>query len=167
MKFNAAILFAAHIAGAFSATVPNAAAIEECGDLGVMPSLRAEELPEGVVLEKFRTCREHPLGNDLHLERASLAPMGADENEPEVDPDLTPNPTPTVIDALEKRACETKAPYGCSDGYCWKVCGGAGEWCWTAANGGFGDWLTCNQWNDCGTVTYACSRLCDSCGCSC
>ncbi|KAK2764264.1 hypothetical protein FQN54_008956 [Arachnomyces sp. PD_36] len=172
MKFNIALLFAAtQVAGVFSAALPaenNAAsnAIEECGDLGVMRSYRAEELPKGVVAEEIRTCSNHPLGRERHLERASLAPKEADEREPS-EMGWSPNNS-NGLETLEQRACEHDAPYGCSDGYCWKVCGGAGEWCWTAANGGLGDWLTCSQWNDCGQHTYFCGRgFCDDCGCSC
>ena len=167
MKLNVGILFAAaQVAGVFSAAVSNAAA--ECGDLGVMPSYRAEEIPKGVVAEEIRTCANHPLGRERHLDTASLAPKEADEREPS-EINFTPaDAVKSEANVLEERTCEYDAPYGCSKGYCWKVCGGGGEWCWTAANGGLGSWLTCTTWNDCGQITYACGRgLCDDCGCSC
>lgn len=174
MKLNIAILLAAvQAAGVFSVAVPNPAdaqvsAAEECGDLGVMRSFRSEELPNGIKSEEIRKCSNHPLGKDRHLDRASLAPMEADEREP-YEKNFSPNnPQDTGIDALEKRDCYTDAPYGCSDGYCWKTCGGGGEWCWTASNGGFGSWFTCKTHSDCGQLTYACGRgFCDDCGCSC
>ncbi|RDB29460.1 hypothetical protein Hypma_014819 [Hypsizygus marmoreus] len=34
------------------------------------------------------------------------------------------------------KACQTESDGGCSKGYCWKVCGDNGQWCWTAENGG-------------------------------
>ncbi|RDB29454.1 hypothetical protein Hypma_014810 [Hypsizygus marmoreus] len=63
---------------------------------------------------------------------------------------------------VDAQACWTASPYGCSsDGYCWKVCGNNGEWCWTAANKGQGAWLRCSTYTDCHAT--------DSCGgtCSC
>ncbi|RDB29458.1 hypothetical protein Hypma_014817 [Hypsizygus marmoreus] len=50
---------------------------------------------------------------------------------------------------VNAQACWTGSPYGCTDGYCWKVCGSFGEWCWTAANKGQGAWLKCSAYTDC------------------
>ncbi|KXJ90353.1 hypothetical protein Micbo1qcDRAFT_205202 [Microdochium bolleyi] len=87
----------------------------------------------------IRKCKEHPLGSATAV--------------------------------LGKRECYHDAPFGCTDGYCWKQCGvaGSGQWCWTASNGGFGQWIgcstnqQCNAQQDCGVGPADC----DSCGCSC
>lgn len=73
---------------------------------------------------------------------------------------------------LEARACWNGAAYGCSrDGYCWRKCGSAGEWCWLAADNGSGPWLKCVDKNQCapGAIgTASCGKGdCDACGCSC
>ncbi|KAF1963863.1 hypothetical protein CC80DRAFT_541772 [Byssothecium circinans] len=36
------------------------------------------------------------------------------------------------IFSRKEQACYWDASKGCSDGYYWKACGSAGEWCWTA-----------------------------------
>ncbi|KAL8815161.1 MAG: hypothetical protein Q9223_005680 [Gallowayella weberi] len=45
--------------------------------------------------------------------------------------------------------CWYGSPYGCSNGFCYRSCGSAGEWCWLAANNGNGAWLTCGSDNQC------------------
>lgn len=75
------------------------------------------------------------------------------------------------INNLVERDCWYGAPYGCSDGYCWRTCGQTGEWCWLAANNGNGAWLTCSNAGQCapGSVGGAsCGKGdCGACGCSC
>ncbi|PYI09935.1 hypothetical protein BO78DRAFT_383762 [Aspergillus sclerotiicarbonarius CBS 121057] len=121
--------------------------VVECGDLDVMV-VPAADLPEGVSPSDVRKCKDHPLGNNRHVKGASLAPLDA------VDVlFLTNNTTASAeIHALQDRACYKDAPYGCSGGYCWKVCGNKGEWCWTAKKGGVGAWYTCSSYKDCGTI---------------
>ncbi|KAF9534046.1 hypothetical protein CPB83DRAFT_728072, partial [Crepidotus variabilis] len=54
--------------------------------------------------------------------------------------------------ALAERAaegCWYDSQIGCTGGYCWKVCGNNGEWCWTANNGGVGSLISCSNWQDC------------------
>lgn len=76
-----------------------------------------------------------------------------------------------TCDVLEKT-------YGCQDGYCWEACGqhGSNQWCWTAASGGSGDWITCSADSDCnwpelsskyGETGCGIGDGCDDCGCSC
>ncbi|RAK79651.1 uncharacterized protein BO72DRAFT_373150 [Aspergillus fijiensis CBS 313.89] len=149
MKFSAALLsilvvLTSALTISPTSTGNNDPAIE-CGDLGVMV-IPAADLPEGVLPSDVRKCREHPLGRNRYLESASLAPL----------------------DPVDPQACYRDAPYGCSKGYCWKVCGSNGEWCWTAKGGGAGAWYTCSRYQNCGTGTmYACGRNCPSCGCGC
>ncbi|KAF9464034.1 hypothetical protein BDZ94DRAFT_1257408 [Collybia nuda] len=72
--------------------------------------------------------------------------------------------------SLKNRAadsCVTSAPYGCDGGRCWKVCDSAGGWCWTAKDGGTGDWETCNSFNDCNTGMACGVGDCADCGCTC
>lgn len=73
---------------------------------------------------------------------------------------------------LEARACWNGADYGCNrDGYCWRKCGSAGEWCWLAADSGSGPWLKCVDDKQCSpgnTRGSGCGKGdCDACGCSC
>lgn len=104
---------------------------------GDLGVMNTTNVPEGVDSDKIRTCAEHPLGK-LDI-------------------------------SLEKRSCWFGKPVGCKWGYCWKSCAqpGSGEWCWTAADNGFGKWLTCKSDNDCGRDGACGAGGCKSCGCSC
>lgn len=189
MKFTTPILFFAPAvlaaavsespATANSSAVAETAAVSaaylkaaaECGDLGVLSVVEAD-LPAGVNRAEVRTCLEHPLKGAHERHAGSLAPLDNAQIEAAVsayDRRLASAPTPE-LGALEARACYYEAPYGCSDGYCWKACGSAGDgkWCWTANNLGWGSWITCHTYNDCGSTTYSCGQGgCDACGCSC
>lgn len=145
MKFSPSIvaLAAAMLSQTVGAAITSAAA--ECGNLGVMEV--PDTLPEGVTADKVRKCAAHPLdanGESLSREVNDLVKRGAQE-------------------------CETKASFGCSKGFCWKVCGPGGEWCWTASDEGTGPWKTCNTFKDCGSDdSFACGVECgEKCGCSC
>ncbi|KAJ7155182.1 hypothetical protein C8R46DRAFT_960348 [Mycena filopes] len=152
MKFSTAT-FIGLVATALSQTVAarvNTTA-EECGALGVLEV--PETLPEGVDPTNIRKCAGHPLElNGTSANRDGFRDTG-----------------------LTARSCVTSGPtVGCSVvngvGYCWKVCGTGGQWCWTASNGGFGGWDTCITASNCGTDNnqYGCGAGgCDSCGCSC
>ncbi|KAF2966352.1 hypothetical protein GQX73_g7221 [Xylaria multiplex] len=112
--------------------------IDECGTGGLY-SVDISTLPEGVNPNGLRKCAEHPVAN-------------------------------TTIAALEKRDCYYGAkPYGCTDGFCWKKCStnGGGQWCWTAANGGFGDWIKCSSDDQCNAFQACGLGECQACGCSC
>ncbi|KAI0839840.1 hypothetical protein F5Y06DRAFT_264757 [Hypoxylon sp. FL0890] len=116
----------------------------DCGALG---TVTATTLPSGIDPNAVRQCIEHPLGTS-----------NSDISERDLASDLF------------KRDCWYGKPVGCTKGYCWKKCGD-GPWCWTARNGGFGDWYTCKKDSDCQT-SFACGevaggRECKSCGCSC
>ena len=78
------------------------------------------------------------------------------------------HPAGTSPDALTKRSCYWgKKRAGCSKGYCWKKCGSNGQWCWSAYNDGYGDWIGCNKDSQC-NVNQACGLgNCKDCGCSC
>jgi hypothetical protein len=97
-------------------------------------------VPEGVDPDSVRLCLEHPAG-------------------------------PIAERQADARACEPiYEPTGCDGGYCWKRCGAdsnSGEWCWTAENGGHGDWITCSGPSDCLAAGDCGIGDCDSCGCSC
>ncbi|KAF3310803.1 hypothetical protein TWF173_009160 [Orbilia oligospora] len=167
MKFNTAIvLFAAQISGGFAAAVSSAAA--ECGSLGVL-EIDLNDLPAGVDPSALRKCAGHPLGHTRDLKKTTYTPLTPEEIERAQNVELDAR---SVIPALSGRAanaCWFGASSGCTDGYCWKSCGNNGEWCWTAANGGSGNWLQCNSANQCGTGE-ACGKGCKkskSCGCSC
>lgn len=67
----------------------------------------------------------------------------------------------------EAQACWYESGFGCADGYCWTACGDNGEWCWTAANGGSGDWESCNTFSDCIGSGDCATGDCKECGCSC
>jgi hypothetical protein len=131
-----------------------------------------EILPEGVDPTSIRKCAGHPLGiNGTRPGHNSLE--GKDERIIRTDSCLML----TILSflGLVRRACVTSGPtVGCEVesgvGYCWKVCGTGGEWCWTASNGGFGGWDTCISASNCGTDNneYGCGAGgCDNCGCSC
>lgn len=128
------------------------AATEECGGLGVM--VDNGTLPEGVDPTQLRKCVDHPLGK----------------------PDLTPRgDLAETAGTLVERVCDPgSAKWGCSNGYCWKLCGtaGSGTWCWTARDEGYGDWITCEHSTQCSS-SFACGQSgggnvpCEACGCKC
>ncbi|UNI23435.1 hypothetical protein JDV02_009253 [Purpureocillium takamizusanense] len=72
----------------------------------------------------------------------------------------SPNP-------LSKRDCWYGKSSGCSKGYCWKTCGGTGQWCWTAFNDGYGNWIGCQNDGQCNTNQACGIGNCKTCGCSC
>ncbi|KAK5989540.1 hypothetical protein PT974_11067 [Cladobotryum mycophilum] len=157
MKANTIALILAYAASAYAAAVV-ADAETSCGSLGVM-KYDANKLPAGATPDDVRQCADHPLGHNRNQEPASLAPLHAGEM----------SVAPSGEDILVNRAaasCYRDAPYGCTRGYCWKVCGNNGEWCWTARAGGIGKWFTCNSWKDC-DAKQACGKGCPSCGCGC
>ncbi|KAF7373482.1 Protein kinase domain protein [Mycena sanguinolenta] len=148
MKFSTS--FIVLVAAMLSQTATATTTADECGALGVMKV--PDVLPEGVSATDFRKCAGHPF----------------EVNGTRINHDGTLGLVNRAADT-----CETGAPYGCTMkkgiGYCWKVCGSGGEWCWTASNSGTGAWDTCNTYKDCGTdnAAYGCGVGCDSCGCSC
>lgn len=148
-------VFAFQVAHVFAGVAPSAA--EECGDLGVMAYTDAA-LAKGINTTGIRTCKEHPLGPNPRPE-----PQGLGESDAKRDLDDLLNPRE------ELQACWYGDPYGCSKGYCYKVCGDNGRWCWTAWNGGWGDWRTCSAKDDCKDTQGAeCGEGgCKACGCSC
>jgi hypothetical protein len=157
-------IIAAHLASVFSSTIPEGTAAQ-CGTLGIM-EIPTADLSTGLISAGVRKCREHPLGGTRPGPGDSLAPF---EDTFLLDP-VDGLGSRNVLTAESSNACQTGAPYGCSKGYCWKICGAGGEWCWTADNGGKGKWWTCNTFKDCGTGDkYACGmgNGCASCGCSC
>lgn len=108
--------------------------------------------------------RPHPSDSRGSVYAGDL--IEAAKNSPESN--LDPNPK-------EKRACWYGDKYGCSDGYCYRVCGEKddGNWCWVAIGGGNGPWLRCTIRNQCApdavpAVSLGCGTgECDACGCSC
>lgn len=72
----------------------------------------------------------------------------------------SPNP-------ISKRACWYGKPSGCTKGFCWKGCGGTGQWCWTAFNDGLGNWIGCTNDDECNTNAACGTGNCKTCGCSC
>ncbi|KAF8592717.1 hypothetical protein K439DRAFT_31845 [Ramaria rubella] len=131
-----------------AASVSSAA--EECGALGVMEV--PDVLPDGVTVADVRKCAGHPLELDGGASRVTNGTSHATRD----------------LETRKEDACETGAPYGCTRGFCWKVCGPKGEWCWTAGGGGLGAWNTCQTYRDCGdSFTWTCGIGCPSCGCSC
>ena len=146
MKFNLSTSVIVAVVTVLSALTPDVASAnagKECGDLGIMQAPGV--LPEGINATDIRQCANHPLGRS-HV-------------------NLTP-----ALTARAAEACETGSPYGCDQGFCWKVCAAGGEWCWTASNGGFGPWITCSTYSDCGddAEQFPCGTGgCQDCGCSC
>jgi hypothetical protein len=162
LRFNSLLLFI-EAAAVLSFAMPDAVA--DCGLLGVM-TYNAADLPVGVSPAALRKCAGHPLGPTRLKGEGSLAPLGPDHHA--VKMRGVPADAEVASSPLEARDCYYDAEYGCSKGYCWKQCGpkGQGQWCWTALDGGFGDWITCSAWDDCNT-NMACGQNCDKCGCSC
>ncbi|KAF3902850.1 hypothetical protein AA313_de0207259 [Arthrobotrys entomopaga] len=167
MKFTAVTLLAlAQFTGGLCAAVSSTAA--ECGKLGIISADTI--LPANVQASDVRRCADHPLGRDRDLKNASLAPMTSEFMKRSQNSEVTAD---TVIAHLSGRSkCYFGAPYGCTKGYCWKSCGKNGEWCWTASQGGLGQWKACSSFNDCSTSgDFACGAGCTgkskACGCSC
>lgn len=137
-----------------------------CGELGVM-RFNASELPDHVSPNNVRMCAKHPHGRNRTLdlsEGASLPPAYAKTQS------LASNATSSDVRHLNERGCCLGSPYGCSRGWCWKVCDQGGKWCWTAAEGGYGPWKKCASYADCGTDEddFGCGHWCGKqCGCSC
>ncbi|KAJ8095425.1 hypothetical protein PM082_023195 [Marasmius tenuissimus] len=163
MKFTVGILaIVIQIASVRSVAVSPADVTEECGSLGVL-NVDLKKLPEGMTPSDVRKCADHPLGGKprQNAEWESLAPMDGPESN------ITDR---SNIESRAAQTCYYDAPYGCTDGYCWKSCGvsGSGEWCWTAGGDGSGPWLTCSSFGDC-NANAACGKgnNCGSCGCSC
>lgn len=156
---------AAYVASTLAAAAPNAdaQAISKCKDLGIM-KLSADQRKQR---DKFRTCKAHPYGRNRFLDDAdtSLAPLNEER-------DATALEDASVVDSANvfgERACYFASPYGCSKGYCWKVCDRkVGKWCWTAEGDGSGPWITCDSWMEC-NMEQSCGvgENCESCGCGC
>ncbi|KAF5180909.1 kinase domain protein [Thalictrum thalictroides] len=171
MKLNIiSILFiAVHLVGVFAASDISNSAAEYCGSLGVTST---EDLPASINAADVRICADHPLGHKRSGVQ-SLAPMS--------NADLTAAAANNANNFLAFRgihldACFFEAPFGCSNGFCWRVCGpaGSGQWCWIASNGGAGDWTKCSSYLDCrdkNAPSFDCGRNCKqgskACGCSC
>lgn len=93
---------------------------DTCGDLGVMNVDKAQ-LPANIDVNNIRKCINHP-EDKLHRQSAR------------------------GVDIVTKRSClpDAASPYRCSyGGYCYKPCRGNVQWCWAAANGGYGPWIRC------------------------
>ncbi|KAL7933109.1 hypothetical protein V8C35DRAFT_304943 [Trichoderma chlorosporum] len=132
-----------------------------CGDLEVLKT-DISQLPNGIPVENVRMCKGHPLDQDTFdiLDGASLAPV-----------DVSPYDAALglFLHLGAKRACYYAAPYGCTRGYCWKACDAEGKWCWTAAHDGYGAWIECKTFEDCGQddEVFSCGKSCQRCGCGC
>ncbi|KAF2664965.1 hypothetical protein BT63DRAFT_428917 [Microthyrium microscopicum] len=110
-------------------------------DASACGTLGVMPVPEGLNAFDVRACAEHPLDNVVNLGARDLS---------------------------AQETCWFGKQVGCTGGYCWKVCDSGGKWCWTAKNGGHGDWWTCAKDNDCQEGgDYACGIGCSKCGCSC
>lgn len=77
------------------------------------------------------------------------------------------HPVASSPNPISKRECWHGKPSGCSKGYCWKSCGGTGQWCWTAFNDGYGEWIGCTNDGQCNTNQACGIGNCKTCGCSC
>ena len=77
------------------------------------------------------------------------------------------HPLAAFLSPIGKRDCWYGKSSGCSNNYCWKSCGGRGQWCWTAFNDGYGDWIGCSNDDQCNTKQACGIGNCKSCGCSC
>ncbi|OAL54694.1 hypothetical protein IQ07DRAFT_628456 [Pyrenochaeta sp. DS3sAY3a] len=102
-------------------------------------------------------------------EGGSVAPWDAADSQMQA---RSYNAHARAADHLFKRKCESSAPYGCSkDGFCWKVCGDGGKWCWTGTgSNGEKEFRKCSNWGQC-SQAHPCATGCkkhpEDCGCSC
>ncbi|KAK6336196.1 hypothetical protein TWF696_001759 [Orbilia brochopaga] len=166
MQFTAAaLLLIAQFSGALAASTVAA----ECGSLGV---LNTDNLPAGVDPSAVRKCDGHPLGRDRAVNTALLTPATAEELQAAQNGGALD--ARSVVKALSGRAtnaCWFGASSGCTKGYCWRNCGPNGQWCWTATNSGYGDWIQCRDAGSCADSNAACGQGCKpdnkACGCSC
>ncbi|KAH7401953.1 hypothetical protein DE146DRAFT_787696 [Phaeosphaeria sp. MPI-PUGE-AT-0046c] len=178
------------VAGLDRNSPENHAALEaECGDLGVM------EVPEGAGVDqsKVRHCAGHPNGRSRFPDINGNSPSGWDayiasveDTNPadniNVDDRRDPPPassgagTPKQLFGRGTAVCMTgQYNYGCNHGgYCWRVCGGEGDykpWCWLAWSGsgwGNGPWMRCKRIDDCNEKKGGeCCTGHWSCGCDC
>jgi hypothetical protein len=155
MKYTTILSALAIIAKAVSTAI---SAEVECGALGVMD---VSSLPAGTDLSLVRKCAAHPLGDARPFDFDDVSVPGGAEVTTLNKMDLG---------ARGEDACVTSSPLGCSSGYCWKTCGSAGEWCWTAVGDGSGPWIKCQTYTQC-NIDQSCGKGCGlgnkSCGCSC
>ncbi|KAL3480423.1 hypothetical protein BJX99DRAFT_254726 [Aspergillus californicus] len=147
MKLNSLLLVGVSLLST-TATATSPTEEGECGALGILSP------PPGVDPDTVRKCADHPAGR---------APRGSLDK----------------AWSRKKRAgddCWFDSASGCETGddgtgYCWSACdtgdGIDGNWCWTAWNGGWGEWRTCSNYIDCGFDPDAtCGQGgCGSCGC--
>jgi len=186
MQFDLILSLAAHLPAVLGSALPahaglsaravTSSAADECGVLEVMP------VPAGEDAAHYRKCLRHPLeGVDLseleHARRPTDEPSELESPPDDGAPDWILKAITKREDApghlFGKRDCYYWEGYGCSrrwggnQKYCWKRCGVVyelGFWCWTAADGGGGPWLSC-------TIAAQCNplRVSASCGgdCSC
>jgi hypothetical protein len=140
-----------------TAVASNLAALKaECGSLGVM-KLTQEQMQNVPDVSAIRHCAEHPLGPTA----------GPDFRERDI---TAIKPRDGGLVDLHARECwYGEKTIGCSRGYCWRNCDpeNPGYWCWTAANDGLGDWLTCQADADCNDTDACGVGNCAACGCSC
>lgn len=154
MKFSFAIALSAFALGGISMTADDAA--KQCGELGVMQEyLNALATSKQVDTSEIRMCKEHPAGTPGEA-MDDVVKRAAD---------------PEAASLLAPRACWHGRTVGCSQsGYCYKACGesGDGKWCWTAKGAnGLGDWITCQNNNDCNRSASCGHGGCAACGCGC
>lgn len=133
------------------------------------------------------SVEEYKASREADLQARSEGPPGADDRgsitveefKAERDAKLNARSDSASEDELEatspnplsKRACWFGNNYGCSKNYCYKRCGGNGQWCWLAAGGGKGPWLKCSVDSQCSPGNTRGSGCgvgdCKACGCSC
>ena len=119
----------------------------DCGELGVLDWSQVN-IPTDVDHNDLRKCRDHP-------------------------ETLTTRNENKGSNLLQKRECWDGKSFGCSNtGWCWMRCGGT-KWCWLARDKGYGDWLSCNNDDQC-IAAFQIDQIagcgkgnCADCGCSC
>ncbi|KAK2612506.1 hypothetical protein QQS21_001444 [Conoideocrella luteorostrata] len=98
--------------------------------------------------------------------KVDLADVSADV-DPSAIRKCAEHPLAASPNPVSKRDCWYGKSSGCSKGYCYKSCGGNGQWCWTAFNDGYGNWIGCQNDNQCSTNQACGIGNCKACGCSC
>jgi hypothetical protein len=161
------------------------AAVEKCGDLGVM-DWKLSELPKDVDISTLRKCKKHP--SELGITSSEYDPEATAANltSPVKRGELIELTELTELDKRKVcadggRGTGVDYDYGCVKGWCWRNCDGpflplpprlTKSWCWLAYDGGNGDWTPCGGWADCewsyNNKNAKCAKGdCKSCGCGC
>ncbi|KAF4447188.1 hypothetical protein F53441_9235 [Fusarium austroafricanum] len=137
---------------------------------------------DAACIESPENCLKHP--TELGIKSSLYDPQGEKES---AEGDQSPagisrrDPNQAVCPLGKGRGNGLDYDYGCTDGWCWRNCGGPfplfaerKPWCWLKYESGKGGWTPCGRWQDCewsynNKQAYCAKKKkgCGECGCGC